>query len=283
MIREFRNEDYEQLTKIVKKGLLLVGHDNIDFIVFDSNKLVVYEDNDSGLLGFSSIKIWGNDKKNGEVFTYVIPGSRRQGIGTQLYDETMRYAHELKLNFVDIAFRHDKDDATPFYRKLGYEKWYGLHDMHYCGSAQPVTDMNLISYENKYFEPYAEGMSSSFYEMRRIHDFRPHLCCALSKEKREELLNNKDNIFMLLVNGMLTASVKVNNNGSLGDVFVLPLYQGKGYGRIIMQFGINEALHRGMKEITLDVVEWNARALKLYLSLGFEIIQTTHYYRLFNV
>ena len=190
---------------------------------------------------------------------------------------------DLKLNFVDIAFRYDIDDATPFYKKLGYEKWYGLHDMHYCGSAQPASVMNLISYENKYFEQYAEGMRTSYYEMRRIHDFQPHLCCELNKEKREELLINKDNIFLFFVNESFTASVSVNDNGSLGPVFVLPSYQGKGYGRIIMQFGINEALHRGIKEITLDVVEWNVRALNLYLSLGFKIIQTTHYYRLFNV
>lgn len=282
MIREFSTEDKEQLIKIVKQGILIVGQDNVDLITGEANRIIVYDDNETGIPGFASLKIWGTDKKNGEVFTYVAPSSRRKGIGTLLYNEIMKYAVELKLNFIDTGFRVDKDDSTLFYKKLGYEKWYGLHDMHYDGLEQPISDMKFVSYEDKYFEQYVEGLRTSFYEMRRVHDFQPHLCCEFSKEKREELLSSKDNIILLLVNGNLIASVKINDNGSLGPIFVVPSYQGNGYGRIITQFAINEATYRGMRNITLDVVEWNIRALNLYLSLGFNIIQTTHYYRLFN-
>jgi hypothetical protein len=45
----------------------------------------------------------------------------------------MKYADELKLNLINTEFRVDKDDATLFYGKLGYEKWFGLHVMHYNG------------------------------------------------------------------------------------------------------------------------------------------------------
>ena len=45
------------------------------------------------------------------------------------------------------------------------------------------------------------------------------------------------------------------------------------------RFAINEALRRGMKDINLEVVEWNTRAVNLYQSLGFEMIQTMHTYR----
>jgi GNAT superfamily N-acetyltransferase len=282
MIREFRSEDKEQLAKIVKQGIVIVGQDNVDFITGEADRIIVYDDNEIGLLGFSSLRMWGIDKKNGEVITYVVPSSRRKGIGTLLYNEIMRYADKLKLNLIDTVFRVDKDDATLLYKRLGYEKWYGMHYMHYNGSEQPKSDMKFVSYEDKYFEQYVEGLRTSFYEMRRVHDFQPHLCCEFSKEKREELLSSKDNILLLLINGNFAASVKINDDGSLGPIFVVPSYQGKGYGRIITQFAINEAIHRSINNITLDVVEWNVRALNLYLSLGFSIIQTTHYYRLFN-
>lgn len=92
MIREFCSEDKEQLVKIVKQGIVLVGQDNVDFITGDANRIIVYDDNEAGLLGFSSLRRWGTDKKNAEVITYVVPGSRRKGIGTLLYNEIMEYA-----------------------------------------------------------------------------------------------------------------------------------------------------------------------------------------------
>jgi GNAT superfamily N-acetyltransferase len=196
----------------------------------------------------------------------------------------MKYADEFKLNLINTEFRVDKDDATLFYRKLGYEKWFGLHTMHYNGSEQPKSDMNFVPYEDKYFEQYIEGLRNSFYEMRRVHDFQPHLCCEFSKEKREELESSKDNIFLLLVNGDFAGSacVKIDDKDTLGPIFVNPTYQGKGYGRIITQFAINEAINRDINNINLEMVEWNKRAENLYISLGFDIIQTTHTNRRFR-
>jgi ribosomal protein S18 acetylase RimI-like enzyme len=86
------------------------------------------------------------------------------------------------------------------------------------------------------------------------------------------------------VNGNVaaSASVKKDDKDTLGPIFVVPSFQGKGYGRVITQFAINEALRRGINNIYLEVVEWNTRAINLYTSLGFEIIQTAHNYRRSN-
>jgi GNAT superfamily N-acetyltransferase len=70
-----------------------------------------------------------------------------------------------------------------------------------------------------------------------------------------------------------------SKSGSNDIFFVYSKHEGKGYGRIITQFAINEAIHRGISNINLEVVEWNIRAVYLYNSLGFDIIQTTHTYR----
>jgi ribosomal protein S18 acetylase RimI-like enzyme len=280
MIRKFQNEDKEKLIKILKQGIAIVGQNSIDFIN-EADRIIIYDEHETGVLGFSSLMRWGPDKLNGKIVIYVVPNSRKKGIGTLLYSEIMKYADECNLNLIDTEFRVDKDDATLFYKKLGYKKWFGLHEMHYNGSEQPKSDMNFVSYEDKYFEQYIEGLRNSFYEMRRVHDFQPHLCCEFSQKKRDELLSSKDNIFLLLVNGdfVASASVKVDDKDSLGPIFVVPSYQGKRYGRIITQFAINEAINRNINNINLEVVEWNKRAVNLYISLGFDIIQTTHTYR----
>lgn len=58
----------------------------------------------------------------------------------------------------------------------------------------------------------------------------------------------------------------------------MPKKQGEGYGKLITQFAINKAIQREIKQINLEVVEWNVRAVNLYNSLGFETVQIMHSY-----
>lgn len=282
MIKEFSIEDKEQLIKIVRQGIIIREQDIINYIGHKDIKIIVYADNETGLIGFSSFRIWGKDKNRADLDTYVVPHSRRKGIGTLLYNEIMKYTAGVNLEYINTRFRVDKDDATLLYKKLGYEKWYGEHDLIYNGSEQPKSNLRFVCYEDKYFEQYVEGQRTSYYEMRKAYDFQPHLCCELDKKKREELINNKDHTFLLLDNENLIATVAVDNKGFIDGLFVIPSYQGKGYGRIITQFAINKGINNGNKNIELNVVDGNIRAVNLYRSLGFDIEQTTHYYRLFK-
>ena len=282
MIREYIAEDKKQLVDIVKQGII-IDMEDINFITDNSNKIIVCDDNEAGILGFSTFRIWGKDKNKADIYTYVVPNSRNKGIGTLLYHEIMKSVDDINLEFISTRIRLDKDDdATSFYTKLGYEKWYVELVLYYHGSEQPKSSLNFIQYEDKYFEQYEEGLRTSFYELRKSNDFQPYLCCEFNKEKRKEFLDNKENLFLLLINEKLIASVIVYNNGSIGDMFVLPSYQGKGYGKKSMQFAINKAMGYGSNCISLSAIEWNTRAVNLYQSLGFDIEQTTHYYRLFG-
>ncbi len=280
MIRDYNLEDKEELIKIIKQGLIIDEQDIIEYFNDDGIKIIVYDNGEGKIEGFSCIKLWNGTEKKGDMQIYVVLEARRKGIGTMLYNEIMKHQNGIKLTFIKTLFRVDKDDSTLFYKKLGYKKWYGMHDLYYNGSTQPNTDLQFVAYEDKYFEQYAEGLRKSFYEMRKAHDFQPHYCCELNNEKREEIIKNKEHIFLLIKNENLIASAIVNNNGFLDDIFVIPSYQGKGYGRLITQFALNKALSKGINKIETSVVEWNTRALKLYQSVGFSIIQTTHYYQL---
>ncbi|MBU3201800.1 GNAT family N-acetyltransferase (plasmid) [Clostridium estertheticum] len=280
MIREFNIEDKEQLVKIVKQGIVIKEED-INYINGKNIKIIVYDDNETGLLGFSSFKIWG--KHNADVYTYVVPSSRRKGIGTQLYNEIMKNVDDINIEFVNTRIKVDKDDATSFYKRLGYENWYVDLNLYYHGPKQPKSDLKFVPYEDKYFKQYADGLRTSFYELRKTNDFQPYLCCELNGEKRKEFLDNKDNLFLLLDNEKLIASVIVYNNGIIDDVYVLPSYQGKGYGKKTMQFAINKTIENGSSHTSLGAIDWNIRALNLYQSLGFDIVQTTQCYRLFKV
>jgi Acetyltransferases len=281
MIRNFNTEDKTKLVDIVKCGLIIDVED-MNFIIDCSNNIIVFDDNKSGILGFSTFRLWGKDKNKADIYTYVVPSSRNKGIGTLLYNEIMKYIDDIQLEFISTRIKLDKDDSTSFYPKLGYEKWYVDLILYYHGSEQPNSNLNFIQYEDKYFEQYAQGLRSSFYELRKSNDFQPYLCCELNETKRKEFLDNKENLFLLLDNDKLIASVIVKNNGSIGDIFVLPSYQGTGYGKKSMQFAINKAIEYGSNCIYLSAIDWNTRALNLYKSLGFDIVQATQYYRIFH-
>lgn len=281
MIRKYCDGDKNQLENILKQGIILTGGNNVDYITQDASRIILYEDNESGVIGFCSFEIWGEDKKKGEINTYIIPEFRRRGIGTLLYNEIMNNVNVNDLDYISTVFRVDKGDPTSFYLNRGYKKWYGLHNMQYNGLEQPISKLKFVLYEDKYFEQYAEGMRNSYYELRKTNDFEPYLCCELSKEKREEFHKNKDHIYLLMEKEKLIASISVLENGFIDNVFVVPAYQGKGYGKLSIQFAINKALNLN-NGIFLSVVEENTKACNLYYGIGFNAIQTIHYYRLYR-
>jgi len=212
----------------------------------------------------------------------VLPSERRKGIGTSLYREIIKNIDGLTLEFISSRVKADEENTVAFYQNLDYQTWYVELDLIYAGSKQPETNLNFVPYEDQYFEQYAQGLRTSFYELRVKNDFQPFFCCELDEEKRKEFLDNKDNLYLLFENEHLVSSVMVLDNGRIEDLFVTSLAQGNGYGKKTMQFAINKAIENECHPISLSAIEWNSRAVNLYLSLGFEITQTTRFERLYT-
>jgi len=67
--------------------------------------------------------------------------------------------------------------------------------------------------------------------------------------------------------------------GRIEDVVLIPDYQGKGYGRKIMDRLIKEAKQMGMKHLALTSKPERVKANALYSKLGF-VLRETNAYRL---
>lgn len=65
---------------------------------------------------------------------------------------------------------------------------------------------------------------------------------------------------------------KVSVEATLFDIGVSPLYQGKGFGRLLLQHFLNQAQSKKVLDVWLEVRQSNQSAIHLYESEGF--IQT---------
>ena len=98
----------------------------------------------------------------------------------------------------------------------------------------------------------------------------------------------RDALFVLKSDGVIKATIaldedeNVNNltcwdsslepEGELSRIAVLPEEQNKGYGRIMMKFGMEELKRRGYKGIHILVNKHNAKAIQCYSVLGFNVV-----------
>jgi ribosomal protein S18 acetylase RimI-like enzyme len=278
VIRNFKVEDTEKLIEFIKNENIADGDNILSNIESDDKKLIVYDE--AGIRGFAYMNVCNKETKRYDVNLYVEAQSRKKGIGTALYNEISKYLNEVKPNLLVTEFSMDKDNPTYFYKKLGYKKWFGCNELYYRGIIQPNVDIEFVPYEDKHYDQYIKLIQDCFYELRKENDIQPYSIPA-SHQDRENKFKNKDFIYVSFENEQLVASIFVED-GNLDFIMVTPAYQGKGYGKKATQFGINKALSQDAKLIQLGALEWNTKAVALYESLGFEIVQTVHFYRQFG-
>lgn len=95
-----------------------------------------------------------------------------------------------------------------------------------------------------------------------------------------------DGIRILLQDGLPVGTITISREyedrsaGEIGGLSVLPERRGRGLGRLLLRHGIEFARSRGLAPIFLSVNGENQSALKLYLSEGFQLLQTVVCYTL---
>ena len=105
---------------------------------------------------------------------------------------------------------------------------------------------------------------------------------------------SRDALYVLKINGKIKAAVSLEEDedvdklscwdvtitpeGELARIAVTPEEQGKGLGRIMLQFGMDELKRRGFKGIHMLVNKYNKKAIHCYSVFGFDIVGECHMY-----
>ena len=66
----------------------------------------------------------------------------------------------------------------------------------------------------------------------------------------------------------------------LEDLFVLPKFRGKGYGKLLLKMLAREAHEKGMGRLEWSCLDWNAPSIEFYESLGAKMMKEWKVFRL---
>jgi len=134
-----------------------------------------------------------------------------------------------------------------------------MYEMEYIGD-RVESDLSLVSFEEKYYEQYANLMDDCFYDMRKALNIRPYEKHSYSLDEPTEL---KENTFLHFEDGEIVGAVTCSET-DIRNVAVSPKHQQKGYGRKDTEFAINYMQNRDDTIIKLTATRWNKNAIALY-------------------
>jgi ribosomal protein S18 acetylase RimI-like enzyme len=129
-------------------------------------------------------------------------------------------------------------------------------------------------------ENYIDKMSlesEAFSVLRRNNDIKPYnWYLSASKDalerNRKHTLINKDYTY-LFFEGKDVVGASLVKDGEVDLLFVNVKYQGKGYGKKILEFTVNRGLEQEPSGVNLNALASNENALRLYKNAGFKVVQ----------
>lgn len=279
MIRAYiEEEDRIGILDLIKSTGIEGEIGSLDDIVSNATHFLLYIQNEVKGFAYSSFYTNNAEESIVQISVYVAPGSRLRGIGSALYKKIEELISKIKSDFVCTYMRTELESSIGFAKKMGFEKWWGSLELIYKGGSFPKTDMTFIKYEDRFFDQFVTMVQECYYELHEMNDMKPYLAPENSIKKYK--LNNKSNVYVVLEHDQLIASVTVGE-GTVENVMVARSYQGNGYGRKALQFGMNKLLEGGYEDIRLCYIEGNESAERLYNSVGFKPLHNTQVYRKF--
>lgn len=272
MIKNLKKLDNIKIIELLKNEVSNINEIEIENMINSNSYCKVYEEGNS-ILGFS-ILTFDNIKKDSTLVLYVSESNRNKGIGHKLYSNVIDFIKSKEIEKVNIEIRIEKYDTSSFFFKKGFKRWFGYCHMNYKGDNKN-SSLNPVRYKDTYYNKYKELYENCFYDMRKSLNIQPYKV----HPSRDELIKNQDYIFMLLDEDKIIGSVTLLNN-EIEDLIVNKNYQNKGYGKELLNFGINHYISQESKDIYLRVANWNSKAINIYKNAGFRINVKGEYYYL---
>ena len=141
-----------------------------------------------------------------------------------------------------------------------------VHKMTYLHKNDIKATITPLPYSPCFKDQYTKLYNTCYHKMREALNIKPY--DFIQDDTFFE--KNMDKVHLLTDGDYLIGSVTLKGS-EIDDLLVDPKYQGRGYGRKLLLWALENI---SSDDITLHVADWNQRAIALYKSVGFEITET---------
>jgi len=291
-IHKLNKKQKLDIVNLVKECLLVDGlkrtlylrndinfYENLDsfYLLYDNEKLV------------SVLTIFQPKETEAEISAYTLPDERNKGYFTELLD----CAEEELIGFdiVHIIFVVEPESKCGTYALAACQaKYIKSEYLLTLNIAEWIPRMNIF---NK--EQYKDAMNGDnkiedqLNQFMKLVELQPQnvkeadiLSAAIFGTEIDEDLSILDDAlesekivkYCAYFANTMIGICKVNygtNNASIFGLGIAPQYQGKGYGRELINLLLEKISDQNAKYVTLEVGSENQRAFSLYKSVGFQI------------
>jgi ribosomal protein S18 acetylase RimI-like enzyme len=223
------------------------------------------------------------DPKERETVILVHPAYRRRGIGQALLAEAREPCRQMGVERIVLLCERRVPAGAAFCERVGARFDFAEHEMA-LGEFQPrnarASDLLFRRAEASDLDALVAIQASSFGEPE--DEVRPRIIDRWQDptSRRYIVTFSPAQTGSTEPVGMVRLAAEAGETGIYG-LGVAPAYQGRGYGRQIVEEAIRIARAENPQQaIMLDVAVSNTRAFNLYRSCGFQVRATYDYYAL---
>lgn len=235
------------------------------FILYDENKLI------------SLISMFVPMHNEAEISAFTLPEYRNKGYFKELLLRALKELKKYKVSDIIFVCESQSKDGIEVVKKLGAAYDFTEYCLHYkkahclaknekqymikLRSAKIQDAENLISLNQEIFNDSYEDCSSMVTK-------------TFQSENRKQFLAflNEECI------GICCISID-DAEISIFGLGIVPKYQGKGYGKGMLELLLKYLQEKRIENITIEVNSDNERAFNLYRKCGFEVQTAFEYYR----
>lgn len=270
MIRDYEQSDIDEIIRIYTLEYKAMPEE-IEALK-SASKILIYEDN--GIQGFMHLVMNGS-------YCYmemgVVSNELIKPIGLKLWEEAKTLFIQESINFIKTFHVKDNLNWQQLFNEIGFEYWYSVYRFEYKGNRFNESDISAVKYEDKYYEDKIRIESESFSVLRKENDIKPYNWYLNASKKaiennRKSTLEEKEYIYLFFEDNEIIGASMVKN-AEIDLLFVNIKYQGKGYGKKILEFTVNRGLEQNTTGVNLNALASNEKALKLYKNIGFKVVQ----------
>ncbi|MED2752378.1 GNAT family N-acetyltransferase [Bacillus thuringiensis] len=213
-----------------------------------------------------------------ELIGFVHPHFRKQRFGTTLLQTAMKEIQNRETDEALLIINGDSISGNEFIKHMKLPYLYSEYSMEFkINEIQKTTDNNiqLTLASSESLLDLIEISSKAFGDsVDNTATWLQKMMTSPSHKVYSALINEK-------AIGTITVTEQEQST-TLSGFAVHPSYQGKGYGKDILNYMVHTLITEGTSTIELDVETKNNHALKLYTQCGFKIKTKHDYYNLMN-